>query len=600
MLFKIQTNDSGYLCEWKSNDGKLLLRMSLPECSPIAFEMGFKQILQDPTKHHYLENYAACVDQLSVCEFQGNFARLAFIQSHAGLLKALEGWKANAPWREKLTQDPQQYLKENSTLNFQARLENKLYIFGLRFDEISYEISYDYEPDDSRTCIYPEEWDLWREKRAISPELLASILNNLDTLSEIVDQLSHSLNNSERLLYVHSFGSFCKYLIRYLDETSESQLIALRYRVIPHLCAVVILDEYENPEEQKQYLERIFDSRQLSPDDRLDLLVDISEGLLDDANHRLSLLPRLTSVLSTITEYYLSQFDFDHAKWFWHEFILRKDLLLHGLLSLYSSPALYAGGALVLTLFTILPGLYSSPPGWWITTAAWISAIFLCLILVFTTGFIVWVIYRFSRGLGFEYISLFFPRLIGAAAVGLSLLAFQNTAWDIGEHLPFIDWLLIFISTLVASFLYFFYDVHKNTRLLPLPALTGVAKKTVSSISTPATPNLILRSIKTSRTVFFIGTFEAFVLTLVASTLLASAADPTLHEATAILLWKLGNPLSLSLLYDKANVFLGFRWELLISGGTAAMVTFMPRLVLLWTGLILLIGAFGQLIWQDI
>jgi hypothetical protein len=625
MLFSVQIKDNDYQCELKSNDSKFYLCLSLPECSPISFENGFKFILANPKYLHYMQELASCINELPGCEFQRSATHLALTQAVCGLLKALEAWPGEADWKGELIEKAHSYLGSNSTLNFQACLNHQEYIFGLIIDEESYLIPYNYEAEDLRNCIYPEDWDDWKEKKAISPALFSTVLNNIETLSEIVDHQSHLLNDADRVFFIHSYGSLCKCMAGYLDETTDSALVSIRHKVIPHLCAVVILDEYEDPEEQKQYLERIFNNRRLSADQQLELLFDITADLLEDANRQPELLPRLTYILSSISQYYLSQYDLEHAANFWNKFIQKKDLPLRGLLSLYHRPLAFAGAALGLTLISILPSLYSTPAAYQLVAAASVSAIFALFILVFPTLFSGWVIYRFISGRGLDYIELFLPRLVGAAVVGLSILAFQNTAWDIGEHLPLFDWLLILIGTLVASFLYIFFDVHKTTRLLPLPAPLPAVKKPDKEILTlPARlyyairtrltvffkggetgktslvpPNPLLRSIKTSQKVFFIGTFEAFVITLLASTLLASAADPTLPELAPVLLWKLGNFLSLNLLYDKANAFLGFQWQILLTGGPTAIFTFLPRLVLLWTGLILLIGSFAQLIWQD-
>jgi hypothetical protein len=92
--------------------------------------------------------------------------------------------------------------------------------------------------------------------------------------------------------------------------------------------------------------------------------------------------------------------------------------------------------------------------------------------------------------------------------------------------------------------------------------------------------------------------FEAFTASLITSTILATAVRADwINELVSNCLgfkWHWG-PVLFNTLVDMDLGFLGFSWQ----WGQMYSFVFFPRLVLLWTGLALLIGAFAQLLWQD-
>jgi hypothetical protein len=134
-------------------------------------------------------------------------------------------------------------------------------------------------------------------------------------------------------------------------------------------------------------------------------------------------------------------------------------------------------------------------------------------------------------------------------------------------------------------------DIHKTTRLLPLPT---EKKNRSQSKSEPANAPAA-RSVQTTWRIFWIGLFEAFTASLLISGFLSHAViseylaamikHPTLQWPNIFTASALSNPSALVV----------YVWRL----RSSTMFACLPKLVLLWTGLSLLIGAFAQLLWQD-
>ena len=202
--------------------------------------------------------------------------------------------------------------------------------------------------------------------------------------------------------------------------------------------------------------------------------------------------------------------------------------------------------------------------------AAW----FLCLVSISLIAFIGSVVLiRLLSSRGLDYIELFLPRLLGSIVVGLSILLFESTVWDATLQLPWGNWLALTVTAYAASFFYFFLDAHKTTRLLPASELAP--EKDPKNNKRKGMNSTSGRSARVAAHVFAIGLLEAFVAVILGSAFLAFSI------VSKNLLWK-ACPLA---------------YQLQI--GDQIHLIFLPKVVLLWTGLTLLIGAFAQLLWQD-
>ena len=153
---------------------------------------------------------------------------------------------------------------------------------------------------------------------------------------------------------------------------------------------------------------------------------------------------------------------------------------------------------------------------------------------------------RFLTRHGVDYIELL-PRLFGAIVVGLSVQVLQDTAWQIGLELSWANWIFLCVVVYTLSFLYIYIDIYNTVRLIPM------AQSPVE------------RTLYASGQIFVISLLEAFLVTLISTTLCAHAVldHNTLSQGATVMLPGVG----------RLDIF--------------------PRLILLWTGLALFIGAFG-------
>jgi hypothetical protein len=200
------------------------------------------------------------------------------------------------------------------------------------------------------------------------------------------------------------------------------------------------------------------------------------------------------------------------------------------------------------------------------------------------------ILKRFFTMQGMDYIELLLPRLLGAIVVGLSILSFESTVWEVSLGLNWLNWFLISVVAYSASLLYIYLDVHKTTRLLPLLSENEAGEPQKTKINSPTR-----RSIKTTWTIFFIGLFEAFTASLVVSAILAwgvIADKVSFLNSKVLSLWN-------EILVISTWIDPNFGFIVQYQIGHIGRFFFLPKIVLLWTGLTLLIGAFAQLLWQD-
>ncbi len=367
-------------------------------------------------------------------------------------------------------------------------------------------------------------------------------------------------------------------------------LLPFRKRRLANLYALVVQDEQVDLEEQKMYLERIFSQRELHPADRDELLLGIVlPDLREDAIRNIHHQPRLVAAISAISQYYLRRYDLDNAIQPWgFLFGLDQNILLQVLLAFYRRPYLYAASGVLGSIISLLPSFWPSQT--WLMPVAWgISSLlfFLTLGLAITGMSIIFS--RFFSKRGLDYIDLFLPRLFGAILVGLSILVFENTIWDATLKLKWINWLLICASVYGGSLIYFFFDIHKSTRLLTIPIKETSQYRGNREQSNPS----ISYSLRMAWKIYWIGLSESFAATLLVTVVFAPAIIFDNFTNIYKFPWHYMPDLSAWLIFQKD--ILGYAWQV----GQSGLFVYIPKVVILWTGLALLIGAFVQLLWQE-
>jgi hypothetical protein len=454
----------------------------------------------------------------------------------------------------------------NEEFNFRALYEQEknAYRYGL----IVHNIRLEGRPkllieEAGLSCIPPEWWIhsiLTLHKQ--NSDGVRELLTNHDFLYENVKRQARQSEDPKTIKFtLNSLASFYRALIQLLDQDND---FAPFKKVIPDLCAFIVKNEHENFEEQKYYLERLLNNNEAPATKfkRLERLVremgdDVRQDKATNGSH-------LMKIIGPISDYYLKQYDLDRAAGFW-DFVEKKDWLLSFILSFYRSPLRYV---LYAILFMVLIGASKLINDFSVTgivhkISSWLAAGLLGLVPALVLAALILLLGRFLKRSGLDYIELFMPRLLGAVIVGLSILLLEDITWKIGLQIDWRTLIVVCIAIYELSFIYIFIDVHKTLRLLPLPPEQKNRKP-------------IGRSIKASVRVFLIGCCGAFLAVLFSSGLLYQAAlssDPKFFDLIA------GR---LILKVEGANVF-----------------GFFPKLVILWTGLTLFIGAFVQLIWQD-
>lgn len=541
----------------------VIFHVRVPKDVVAAWVNGFLVMMETGDGARHCQRLVENASQIRWCKLHVQASQVTFWKVVFALQRFLErAESASLSGRQNALQALYRLLKEK--FNFWAFYESKNqgYAYGVVLN--GKEILNEFRPlslltvEEARQSYIREEWwtssidKLYRR----DADCLGEVLIHYDLVCETVMQLA--VTDVEAASFtLRSFASFSKALIAFIDQTGD--LASFRQK-IPDLCAFVVKNEYDSFEEQKYYLGRLLKSSE-TPDAKLRRLKSVVHDITDDFKKNPTANgSRLMKIVGPISEYYLSQYDLERAADFWN-FVEKKDWLLHLILCLYRWPWLFASVAIL--VIALLTGFYKaighlSPQGILHNMISWSSTGLLGLAftsVLATLALILWQ-FLFTRR-GWDYVDLFMPRLLGAVIVGLSLLLFEDITWKIGLQMDWPVLIVVCVAVYELSFIYIFIDVHKTLRILPL--LPEQNEKPLS------------RSIRTSFKVFLIGFSEAFLVVFFMSGLFCESVLSASQRSAGLML-QIGD----------LNVF-----------------GFFPKLIVLWTGLTLFIGAFAQLIWQD-
>jgi hypothetical protein len=595
MEFFARSVGEKYECRLLSDDQQTIWHLRVPENTVKNWHIALKKWVEaKPDKFSMLisssvDDISGLWDEISSANYAENQALdigLTFLKVMAALARTLR-----IPDIEKASQNLlskiQNLLVSNSKLNLRIVLVEKE----------KYE--YDFLIDDSRTLprlfkldeemgIPVDAWSLWlisnyetRFKREeanraydqAQVEIIGKILTNLDFLNEVMHISRDDANTVFRL---NSWTNFLKAATKFLEETQDIYFIPFRRHRLAELFALIVQDELVDLEEQNLYLGRIFSQRTLNPIDQYELLVEqILPDLRDDALRNAQFTPRLVAVVSAISQYYLRQYDLEHAIRPW-DFLagLNRNNLLDALLFFYRRPRFFALIVLACVIVSFIP---------WIAATSQIL-----FILAFSLGILGMLItlFQFFIRRGLDFIDLLMPRLLGSIIVGLSILVFESTVWNATLDMQWINWLICCIASYGGALLYFFFDVHKTTRLMPT-----FSKE--SSLNSKRSTQSIHHSLQTTWKIFWIGLTESLCTSFLVTVVFAPVILKDRLVVNYPALWQ-DIPGISTLLLTKTDVF-GYAWHV----SNMALFIYLPKVVLLWAGLSLLIGAFAQLLWQD-
>jgi len=396
-----------------------------------------------------------------------------------------------------------------------------------------------------------------------SVENIKEILSNIELLDTVVS--SQLIVKHSNLALMPSYAGLLKALRLLLEEGQIPELLAFRRTTLPYLYALLVKNEAIDTEEEKFYLDLIFANTYIKARNREKLLLNIANDLKQDKDRDPKYTARLSVMATVVTQYYLRRYDINRTLQLWESMGDKSDKFLQTLLKWYKYPGRY-----VLLTLGILATLFIIPPRHYIIdsplslTSEYIFISMLLLISLIG----LWIQRHLYRSLGsrLSYIELFFPRLLGAIVTGLSVLLFESTVWDITCKIGWGNLVVLLIGTYTASYLYFLVDVHKTMR-----SLSSDGKEQEERF-----PDFHISSLKVAWRIFLIGLLDALVTTFIISGLLGE-----------VFIQDIGKDAIESCVYHVIEI------------GPALQLVYIPRLILLWAGLSLFIGAFAQLLWQD-
>ena len=435
-----------------------------------------------------------------------------------------------------------------------------------------------------------------KHQREQSSELIADLLSHQDISREINYQI---IRQRPEIAYVvgKNYAALTKAVLRFLDtvqqrngtdsrsDSSRLGMIRLFQKYRPALCALLVENETLSLNERQEYLELIFVHR-MPYEERYALLHDILTDLSEDARQNSEAIVPMQTIAGLMGQYYLNRYALDAAVAIWQKMLaVKKDRFLSTLLNFYRQPWRYLGFAGLLTLLSFLPIPVTRRGTIFLLLPSMPLLVFLSIAVLGLAT----VSIRFIRRQGFAYLGLFLPRLFGSIVVGLSILALEGTVWEITVDMSWGNWLLAVFASYLGVLTYLFLDVHKNTRLLPGDVYMDNQQ---SSRKTPL--NSIERSLRTTFGIFAMGVLEALGLTVLVSSLIPLEAfgdtfASMLNDGKLVLDW---HGLAIKVLENNQVVFEIF-------GANGFTLAYLPKIVVLWAGLSLLIGAFAQLLWQD-
>ncbi len=485
---------------------------------------------------------------------------------------------------EKTLMKIEELLKENPIINFKVFLKSidqiRMPIGGFIIHGAQH---YCQLKKDGFEYIPMECWSAFLEKEPGSKQSLPVLFENFDLLEEIVlnqvRRADSTGENSEPLM--KSFGCFCQALVTFLDNDQSGYYIDIRDRVIPQLCAFIVKDEFFDFDEQKDYLDIILKSKNLTKEKKHEILKEIVIDVQEDyknakIKNKMAISnshekeSRMMTIISTISRHYFDRFELEDSLSYWDTLKPGiKDLLLRIIIWVYRRPYLITLYGYILT-FSLLffledKSLYSVLR----CSILWVT-IAIAFVIFLIIGVFIFYRFLFRKNRGVPYIELLFHPLLIANLVGLSIIPLAEESWKIGTKISHFYWGLLCLFLYGMSFIYIYIEVYKVFRLKQARRNGDESAKKESTM---------YRSIRVSFQLFCIQVFQSLLFSTFASFILAQLFLS--KEKITCLLHK-GIGLQLNLFYSDRYVVYVF-----------------PKLIVLWTGLILFIGAFVQLFWQS-
>lgn len=590
MKFSTHLTPHGYEAKWwLDDDQRTTVRFELPENTIYAWRLAVKKLIKLIPKNSFPDSssFFACeflfqmnneiskkqatLEQVAFCKFllalghetsflEKKFQVLEVFQKHAQIASLSRQW-------------PYHLLFLNSSNDaFLSKKERDEQEWGYRLEE--------------------------GHRSNPSSELISDLVSHYDLLREFVYQACKE-KPELALPIAKNYAALIKAILNFLNIAQQDASSApatdlfivlrrLSQKYSPYFYTLVVENETLNLDERQEYLDLIFAHR-ISYEERSFLLQNVLVDLIEDAQETPDNIIAMETIASLISQYYLKRYALDSAVSVWEQTLRmqqnKRDWLLKALLYLYKYPSYFLVPLVALTSLSFVPIV--AP-----IAVFYSGSLFTAFIASLLLG--LWTIStRLLKKQGFSYLELFLPRLFGSIVVGLSILALESTVWEITMDMAWGNWLLMVLAAYTGSLVYLFLDIHKNTRLLS-DELGSTDQKDNRRKVRKTSLNAIERSVQTTFKIFAIGLLEAFGLTTLVSSLIPLSAlgatfQKLMANGTTLVTW---HGIIITALSNNIIVFQLF-------GPNGLTLNYFPKIIVLWAGLSLLIGAFVQLLWQD-
>ncbi len=315
------------------------------------------------------------------------------------------------------------------------------------------------------------------------------------------------------------------------------------------------------------------------------------------------------TLIHIIADQYLRHYDLENALAFWQK-LSNQPLSLRLLLKLYSGNSPYVFFGVVLVVLLLLGyEVALQPPLAAVLAMAW-AGVFAVVLL----GFLGYILIDFLRRGGFVFGHLFMQRLIGASIVGLAVIALTPEGWQMGLYPQSGNWALVTLGGFFLAWFFLFFKIYQER------ARTGYFLDRMEEESDEKSKwDIIQRHITSllksvsldqrqrfKKDIFGISVKVLFIhalLTVVIAFLVSGFLFHVFHEILTISDSKLitdhtikqlpwGSICRIDVDPDHKTVAIEFV-------GNSFSFGFSPKLILMWSSVGLLLGAFAQLIWDD-
>lgn len=431
-----------------------------------------------------------------------------------------------------------------------------------------------------------------------SSESISDLVSHYDLLREFVYQVCKQ-KPEWAFPVARNYAALVKAVLHFLDVIQQDTgathtpdlfvvIRRLAQKYSPYFYALIVENEILGLDERQQYLDLIFAYR-MPHEERALLLQNVLADLVEDAQEAHEHIIAMQTIASLISQYYLNRYALDRAVLNWEQTIRiqqnKKDWLLRALLRFYKYPMYFIIPLVAITALSFVPFVAS--------VAILFSGFLLMAFFIFALLGLWTITTRLLKKQGFSYLELFLPRLFGSIVVGLSILALESTVWEITLDMTWGNWFLMALAAYTGSLAYLFLDIHKNMRLLP-DELDSREQKDDRHKRRKTRLTAIGRSVQTTFRIFAISSLEAFGLTTLVSSLipldaLGETFQTLIADGRTLVVW---HGIIIKVLANNTFIFRLF-------GPDGLTLTYFPKLIVLWAGLSLLIGAFVQLLWQD-